>query len=57
MNNAPLEDEEYQAYIRAKIERGRKDVEENRVLTEDEMEQRLSRWLMKPRRPLGDIAP
>jgi len=44
---ASLEDIQYHLYVLQRIERGRKDVEAGRVLPQDEVEQRLARWLDK----------
>jgi len=42
---ASLEDIQYHLYVLQRIERGRQDVEAGRVLPQDEVEQRLARWL------------
>lgn len=42
-----LEDIQYRLYVLQRIERGREDVEAGRVLPQDEVEQRLARWLDK----------
>ena len=39
------EDLQYHLYVRQKVERGLKDVEEGRVLSQEETERRLGRWL------------
>jgi len=44
---ASLEDIQYHLYVLQRIERGREDVEAGRVLAQDEVEQRLTRWLDK----------
>lgn len=44
-DNASFEDIQYHIYVCQKIERGRRDVEEGRVITQEEMEQRMSKWL------------
>jgi len=44
-DDASFEDIQYHIYVREKVERGLKAVEENRVLTEEEVERRLSKWL------------
>jgi predicted transcriptional regulator len=44
---ASLEDIQYHLYVLQRIERGREDVEAGRVLPQDEVEQRLARWLDK----------
>jgi len=37
----------YHIYVREKIERGLKDIEEGRILDQEEIEQRMSKWLGK----------
>jgi predicted transcriptional regulator len=44
-DDSSFEDIQYHIYVRGKVERGLKAVEENRVLTEEEVERRLSKWL------------
>jgi predicted transcriptional regulator len=44
---ASFEDIQYHLYVLQRIERGREDVEAGRVLPQDEVEQRLARWLDK----------
>jgi len=44
-DDASLEDVQYHIYVRQKVERGLKDVAEGRVLTQEEAEQRMARWL------------
>jgi predicted transcriptional regulator len=46
-DDVSYEDIQYHIYVREKIERGLKDVEEGRVLSQEEAEQRMSRWLGK----------
>lgn len=43
--DATLEDIQYHLYVLEKVERGLKEVEEGQLLAEDEVEQRLARWL------------
>ena len=43
-DDASLEDVQYHIYVRQKVERGLKDVEEGRVLSQEEVERRMSRW-------------
>jgi predicted transcriptional regulator len=43
--DASLEDVQYHIYVRQKVERGLKDIVEGRVLTQDEVETRMARWL------------
>ena len=42
---ASLEDIQYHLYVLQRIERGREDVERGRVVRQDEIEQRLAKWL------------
>lgn len=44
-DDSSLEDIQYHIYVREKIEKGLKDIEEGRVLSQEEVEQRMSRWL------------
>ncbi len=44
-DEASFEDIQYHIYVREKIERGLKDVEEGRVLSQQEVERRMSKWL------------
>lgn len=46
-DDASFEDIQYHIYVREKIERGLQDVEEGRVLSQEEVEKRMSRWLAK----------
>jgi predicted transcriptional regulator len=42
---ASLEDIQYHLYVLQRIERGREDVKAGRVVSQDEVEQRLAKWL------------
>lgn len=44
-NDATFEDIQYHIYVREKIERGRDDVREGRVVTQEEAERRMNKWL------------
>ncbi len=44
---ASLEDIQYHLYVLQRIQRGREDVAAGRVVSQDEVDQRLSRWLEK----------
>jgi predicted transcriptional regulator len=44
---ASLEDIQYHLYVLQKIEQGRADIREGRVIGHDEVEQRMARWLDK----------
>jgi predicted transcriptional regulator len=46
-DDSSFEDIQYHIYVREKIERGLKDVEEGRVLSHEEVERRMSKWLGK----------
>ena len=46
-DDASYEDIQYHIYVREKIERGLKDVDEGRVLSQEEVERRMSKWLGK----------
>ena len=46
-DDVSYEDIQYHIYVREKIERGLKDVEEGHVLSQEEAEQRMARWLGK----------
>ncbi len=45
--DSSFEDIQYHIYVREKIERGLKDVKEGRVVTVEEVERRMSKWLRK----------
>ncbi|WP_176225930.1 hypothetical protein [Candidatus Hakubella thermalkaliphila] len=44
-DDASFEDIQYHIYVREKIERGLKDIKEGRVLSQEEVERRMSKWL------------
>jgi len=44
-DDATLEDMQYHIYVRQKIDHGMADVTEGRLLTEEEFDRRMSRWL------------
>ena len=44
---ASLEDIQYHIYVRQKIQQGLDDVEAGRVVSHEEVEKRLSKWLTK----------
>jgi len=46
-DDSTYEDIQYHIYVREKIERGLKDVKEGKVLTQKEVERRMSKWLGK----------
>jgi len=44
-DDASFEDIQYHIYVREKTERGLKDIQEGRVLSQEEVEERMSKWL------------
>ena len=44
-DDASFEDIQYHIYVREKIERGLKDIQEGRVLSQEDVEERMSKWL------------
>lgn len=44
-NDASFEDIQYHIYVREKIEQGLREIEEGKVLSQEEVEQRMSKWL------------
>lgn len=42
-----LEDIEYQIYVRRKVSQGLRDVEEGRVIDQEEVKRRMQKWLKK----------
>ena len=46
-DDATFEDIQYHIYVREKIERGLKDIQEGNLLSQEEIEQRMSKWLGK----------
>ena len=44
-DDASFEDIQYHIYVREKIEHGLKDIQEGRVLTQEEVEEKMSKWL------------
>ena len=43
--NATLEDVQYSIYVRERVERGRREADEERLIEHDEVETRMKRWL------------
>jgi predicted transcriptional regulator len=43
-DDVSFEDIQYHIYVREKIERGLEDVKEGRVISQEEVEQRMRRW-------------
>lgn len=46
-DDSSLEDIQYHIYVREKIEKGLHDIKEGRVLSQEEVEKRMSKWLAK----------
>jgi cell division protein FtsX len=46
-DDVSFEDIQYHIYVREKIERGIQDIQENRVLSQEDVENRMSKWLGK----------
>jgi len=44
-DDASFEDIQYHIYVQEKIDHGLRDIEEGRVLSEEEVEKRMSKWL------------
>jgi predicted transcriptional regulator len=44
-DEASFEDIQYHIYVRQKISQGLKDIEEGRVLDQEEVERRMAKWL------------
>lgn len=43
--DSSFEDIQYHIYVREKIERGLQEVKEGRVLSQEEVERKMSKWL------------
>jgi predicted transcriptional regulator len=46
-DDSSFEDIQYHIYVREKIERGLNDIESDRLLPQEEVERRMSKWLEK----------
>ena len=46
-DDSSFEDIQYHIYVREKIERGLKDIEEGHILDQEGIERRMSKWLGK----------
>jgi len=44
-DDVTLEDIQYHIYVRQKIARGLRDIEEGRILSQEEAERRMEKWL------------
>ncbi|MGH9366990.1 MAG: hypothetical protein ACRD3M_04870 [Thermoanaerobaculia bacterium] len=46
-DNASLEDIQYHLYIRQKVEKGLREAEAGKTLSQEEIERRLEKWLVR----------
>jgi len=46
-DDATLEDIQYHIYVQEKIERGLRDIADGRLLSQEEVEREMSKWLPK----------
>jgi len=55
-DDCTLDDIQYHLFVRRSVERGLKDIDEGRVLSIEEMEQRVGQWLVSsgPKKPAHD---
>ena len=44
-NDANWEDIQYSIYVRERIERGRREADEGKLIDQEEIERRMKRWL------------
>ena len=44
-DDASLEDVQYSIYVRERIERGRREADQGKVIEQDAVESRMGRWL------------
>jgi predicted transcriptional regulator len=44
-NDANWEDIQYAIYVRERIERGRREADEGKIIDQEEIEHRMKRWL------------
>ena len=44
-DDASLEDVQYSIYVRERVERGRKEADAGKVIEQDEIEDRMRRWI------------
>ncbi len=44
-DNASFEDIQYHIYVREKIEKGLKDIRDGKIVSQEEAERRLAKWL------------
>jgi hypothetical protein len=46
-DDSTLEEIQYRLYVRKKIQRGLKDVEQDKILSQAEVEKRMEKWFVK----------
>jgi predicted transcriptional regulator len=46
-DNFSIEDIQYRLYVRSKIEKGLKDLDDGNVISHDEVKTRMAQWLKK----------
>ena len=46
-DDSTLEEIQYHLYVRQKIQRGLQDVDQGKVQTQEEVEKRMKKWLVK----------
>ena len=46
-DDCTLEDVQYHLYVKQKVERGMADVRQGRVLSQEEVERRMAKWIEK----------
>lgn len=46
-DDSTLEEIQYHLYVRQKVQRGLKDVEQEKVFSQSEVEKRMEKWLVK----------
>ena len=56
-DDATCEDVQYSVYVRERIERGRREAAEGKILEEDEAERRMQPWLGAYLRPTAAVEP
>lgn len=44
-DDATWEDVQHSIYVRERVERGRREVQEDKIVADDEVERRMERWL------------
>jgi hypothetical protein len=55
-DNCTWDDIQYHLFVRRSVERGLKDIDEDRVIPVEEMERRIGQWLVSsgPKKPAND---